>query len=135
MPDERVPGALSSTPSAQLVMHVVFSDAQGQVLFDNQDPLFAHDAEQCPERSACRLHYGNRITKRGGVTSGMGNSKEEINRLLHELVPIYFEIATCQYERDVAARANGGHITLRQADDCGYENLYDAVADGDKPVK
>lgn len=129
-PDERRPArpgefAPPSTPSAEIVVRIVFSDAQG-VLYDSHRPPFA-EVEDCQPDNRCA---GARIIlsrRRGPAQSGFGNSKEVINRALHEAIQHALLIASCEFDADTRARARGTRITEEDALICRYPG-YELVS-------
>lgn len=132
-PDERRPAAPGeffppSTPSAELRMRIQFFDADGQELYDNFHPPFAQPpAEECAQGDLC---VGTRITtlrRLGPVQTGMGNSKELINRALHEVTRGYLLRAICEFEADTRARALGARVNETDALLCRYPG-YELVS-------
>lgn len=128
--DERRPArpgefAAPSTPSAEIVVRIVFSNADG-VLYDSHYPPFA-EAEDCQPDNLC---IGTRIIlsrRRGPVQSGFGNSKEVINRALHEVIQHALLIASCEFDADTRARARGARLTEDEALICRYPG-YELVS-------
>lgn len=130
-PDERRPARANefivlSTPSAELTMRITFSNAEG-VLYDTWHPPFAQPREGCAPDALC---IGTRVLhtrRRGEPQSGFGNSKEIINRALHEVIQHQLLVASCEFDADTRARASGGRITEEQALVCRYPG-YELVS-------
>ena len=108
-----------STPSAEFAFQVVFSNAEGE-LYDTMHPPFAQRQEPCRTGDFC---IGTRLTtsrQRGVPQSGYGNSKEVINRALHELIQHLLLSAACEFEADMEARERGERIVMEEAEVCRY---------------
>jgi hypothetical protein len=61
------------------------------------------------------------------VQSGFGNSKEVINRALHEVIQHALLIASCEFDADTRARARGARLTEDEALICRYPG-YELVS-------
>lgn len=137
-PDERRPATgtefmAPSTPSAEISMRVTFSAADGEVLYDTFRPPFPFEV-RCPRSLDCsNVPRVLRVTRRAQQQSGMGNSKEAINRALHEAIQTYLLIAACEYAADLEARAEGGRIGAEEADLCRYTARGFELVTADSP--
>lgn len=129
-PDERRPARegeflVLSTPSAEMIMRITFSNAEG-VLYDTWHPPFA-EPEDCAPGALCVGTRVVRTRRRGPQQTGLGNSKEVINRALHEAVVHQLLIASCEFDADTRARALGERVTEEQVLICRYPG-YELVS-------
>jgi hypothetical protein len=114
-PNEFVP---PSTPSAELAVRITFSNADG-LLYDTFHPPFA-EVQNCPAESTCFGSRISRIRRFAPAQTGFGNSKEVINRALHEATQYLLLVASCEFEADMRARDRGERLTEQAAANCRY---------------
>ncbi len=122
--DERRPASPGemgppSTPSAEFAFQVVFSNAEGE-LYDTMHPPFTQPEQPCRTGDFCIGMRTSISRQMGRPQSGFGNSKEVINRALHELIQHLLLSAACEFEADMRARERGERIVMEEAEVCRY---------------